>query len=267
MKLIKTADLTKNTPDRTRNSLWPRLALTLGLAVAGLLMLNAAVSGESLASGDDDPAVVRCDPVVVTGPATTTLTFDLYVENVTDLYGADIQFTFDATVAQVVDADPAMPGVQIQPLYDFLVPGFVIKREADNTSGLIWYAATQLNPSPPVTGSGPLARVTFQPQSTAAFTMPVINHQLAGPGGVPLPSVGEACTVVFQPCYDVNADGQVNVQDMIAEAVRWTLTVADPDPDSDPLTPNYEAIYDLNQDGVIDIIDIMLVSSRWLERC
>lgn len=267
MKTTRITDLSNPGRGGILHRVWLRMAVAVVVALAGLAALNSAIGGQSLAAGDDDPAIVRCEPSVVSGPATTTLTVDLYVENAVNLYGADIRFTFDTTLAQVVDADPAMPGVQIQPLADFLVPGFVIRKEADNVSGLIWYAVTQLNPSPPVTGSGALARVTFQPQSTAAFTMPVTNHQLAAPGGEPLPSVAEACTVVFQPCYDVNADGQVNVHDLIAEAIRWPLTAADPDPDNDPLTPNYEPLYDLNHDGVIDIIDIMLASSHWLERC
>ena len=267
MKTTEATDPSTRDQRGILHRVWLRVALVVVVALTSLAVLNVAIGGQSLAAGDDDPAIVRCEPYVVTGPATTTLTVDLYVENAVNLYGADIRITFDTTAAQVVDADPAMPGVQIQPLADFLVPGFVIRKEADNVTGLIWYAVTQINPSPPVTGSGALARVTFQPQSTAAFTVPVTNHQLAAPGGEPLPSVAEACTVVFQPCYDVNADGQVNVHDLIAEAIRWTLTTANPDPDNDPLTPNYELLYDLNDDGVIDVIDIMLVSSHWLERC
>ena len=236
------------------------------LVVAASLALLSLVLPLSAAPGDD-PAVVRCEPALVLGPATSTLTFDIYVENVVDLYGADIRLVFDTTAAQVVDADPSTPGVQIQPLAGFLSPDLVIRRDADNSTGLIWYALTQLNPRPPASGSGALARVTFQPQSTAAFAMPVVNHQLAAPGGVPLASVAQACTVVFRPCSDVTADGQVNVNDLVAVAVRWTLTAANPDPDNDPLTPNYELLYDLNEDGVIDIVDIMLVTSRWLQRC
>lgn len=250
---------------------WRYLALAVAVAAVALAVLSLALSRSARATaaepGVGDPAVVRCEPSVAIGPVTTTLTVDLYVENAANLYGADVRFLFDPTVAQVVDVDPFAPGVQIQPLADLLTPGFVIRRDADNASGLIWYAMTQLNPSPPVTGSGALARVTFQPLSTAAFTMPVVNHQLAGPGGVELPSVAEACTVIFQPCSDVNADGQVDLDDLVAVALRWLLTAADPDPDNDPLTPNYEARYDLDADGAIDVVDIMLVAGRWLERC
>jgi len=245
-----------------------RLALIALVVAAILVSFHGVGPRQSLASPvADDPALVRCEPSVAIGPATTTLSVDIFVEDVVGLYGADIRLTFDTTAAQVIDTDPGMPGVQIQPLAGFLSPDLVIRREADNTTGLIWYAVTQLNPSPPATGSGALARITFQPQSTAAFTMPVINHQLAASGGLPLASVAQPCTVVFRPCSDVTADGQVNVDDLTAVAVRWLLTAADPDPDNDPLTPNYALLYDLNADAVIDIVDIMLVASRWLEGC
>jgi hypothetical protein len=254
-------------PGSSTSGRW-RNVLAVTAAGAGLvLLLLGLVRPSGAAPGVLDPALVRCEPSVALGPATATLTVDIYVENVVDLYGADIRLTFDTAYAQVIDVDPFMPGVQIQPLAGFLSPDFVVRRDADNTTGLIWYAVTQFNPNPPVSGSGALARVTFQPQSTAAFTMPVTNHQLAAYGGLPISSTAQACTVVFQPCYDVTIDGQVNVDDLIAEAVRWTLTAGDPDPDNDPLTPNYEPLYDLNQDGVIDVVDIMLVSSRWLQRC
>lgn len=246
---------------------WQRCGLALLIAGAILALLWLVMGPSAQAGAASDTALVRCEPSLAIGPATTTLSIDIFVENVTGLYGADIQLIFDTMAAQVVDADPFMPGVQIQPLAGFLSPDFVIRREADNNTGLIWYAVTQVNPSPPATGSGAVARVTFQPQSPAAFIMPVVNHQLAAAGGVPLASTAQSCTVLFQPCADVTADGQVNVDDLIAVATRWTLTAAEPDPDNDPLTPNYHALYDLNHDGVIDIVDIMLVSGRWLERC
>jgi hypothetical protein len=242
----------------------------LAVAVVALAALSLAALGDAAAAPEGpgmDDALVRCEPAVALGPATATLAVDIYVEDVVDLYGADIRLLFDTTYAQVVDADPFAPGVQIQPLAGFLSPDFVIRREADNSTGLIWYAVTQINPSPPASGSGALARVTFQPQSTAAFTMPVTNHQLAAPGGVPIPSTAQPCAVVFQPCYDVTFDGQVNVDDLLAEALRWTLTAANPDPDNDPSTPNYEPLYDLDQDGDVDVVDIMLASSHWLQRC
>ena len=85
------------------------------------------------------------------------LVIDIYVQDVVDLYGADVRLSFNTSIAQVVDANPTLAGTQIQPLATFMSPDFVIKKEANNSAGTIWYAATQINPSPPVSGSGPLA--------------------------------------------------------------------------------------------------------------
>ena len=68
-------------------------------------------------------------------------------------------------------------------------------------------------------------------------------------------------------CYDFDGDGEVGVADIMAVAARWRLTAADPDPDGDPATPNYEPYFDVDEDGRITIVDIMLVAAQWGEPC
>lgn len=56
----------------------------------------------------------------------------------------------------------------------------------------------------------------------------------------------------------------------MAVAIRWRLTAADPDPDHDENTPNYEQKYDVAPDipdGIINILDIMTVQAHWGEEC
>jgi hypothetical protein len=55
--------------------------------------------------------------------------------------------------------------------------------------------------------------------------------------------------------------------DLQAVAERWQLSEANPDPDSDLETPNYETRFDLNRDGVITVIDIQLVLAQWGQVC
>jgi hypothetical protein len=64
-------------------------------------------------------------------------------------------------------------------------------------------------------------------------------------------------------CYDFNGDAQVDIIDIQAVAIRWRLTAANPDPDGDPTTPNYEVQYDVDGDGVITVRDIELVAAQW----
>jgi hypothetical protein len=76
-----------------------------------------------------------------------------------------------------------------------------------------------------------------------------------------LAQVAPAVTPVL--CPDVVAPPGVDTLDVQAVAARWPLTAANPNPDGNPATPDYESRYDLDQDGDIDIVDIMLTSSEW----
>ena len=80
---------------------------------------------------------------------------------------------FDTAIAQAEDADSNLGnGVQLQPLGDLLSPDFVVKNEIDNDAGTVWYAVTQLNPSPAVSGSGPIARLFLRGIAPGSFSMP-----------------------------------------------------------------------------------------------
>jgi len=79
----------------------------------------------------------------------------------------------------------------------------------------------------------------------------------------------DTMTVTVQECIfgDFNCDCIVDVEDIMEVASRWRLGAANPDPDNDPITPNYETRFDLDKDGDIDIVDIMLVVVHWGEAC
>lgn len=172
--------------------------IALGVCLVILALGSDLLGRQVLAEkSPDDGAIVRCDPLNASGPANQDLVIDIYVQDVIDLYGADVRLSFDTTIAQVVDADPTLPGTQIQPLATFLSPDFVIKKEANNSAGTIWYAATQLNPSPPVSGSGPLARFTLRALTAGSFALPITSAQLSKAGGIPIPLTIQNCSVAF----------------------------------------------------------------------
>jgi hypothetical protein len=66
---------------------------------------------------------------------------------------------------------------------------------------------------------------------------------------------------------DFDGDGEVGVSDIHAVAQRWSLTAANPDPDDNPATPNYEARFDIDEDGDIDILDVMAVARNFGLQC
>lgn len=66
---------------------------------------------------------------------------------------------------------------------------------------------------------------------------------------------------------DFDGDGVVTLDDMHAVALRWSLTAANPDPDGNPATPNYETRFDMDGDGDVDILDIMAVAKSFGVPC
>jgi len=68
-------------------------------------------------------------------------------------------------------------------------------------------------------------------------------------------------------CGDLTGDGPVDIADIQAVACRWRLSAANPDPDNDPATPNYEARFDLDSDQIISVRDVMLVAAQWGRSC
>ena len=151
---------------------------------AAIVVLSMAIGG-ALSPRSASP-VSGADPVVQIDPASSEVTVDgaadveIVITDVTDLYAASVDLSFDAAVLEVVDADPGRSGVQI---FTGTFPGpsegpsDVTINTADNTAGTIEYDVTLLEPAPPVSGSGTLATVRFR--GKAIGTSPVAFESAA----------------------------------------------------------------------------------------
>lgn len=108
-----------------------------------------------------------------------TVMVDVIAENVTNLYGAEFKLLYDPAMVSVQDVDPQKEGVQVEP-GEFLPAnqGFVVVNQADDAEGTVSYALTLLNPAPPATGTGPLARVTFKVLQEEPFSLEIDNVKL-----------------------------------------------------------------------------------------
>jgi hypothetical protein len=120
-----------------------------------------------------------------------TLAVDVVAENVTSMYGAEFRVKYDPSVLRVQDAAADKDGIQIQP--GSLLPadqGFVVANKVDEAEGTIVFALTLLRPAEPVTGSGPLARITFEMLQDRPSSIDVEHAKLvainpAEPGKMP----------------------------------------------------------------------------------
>ena len=139
--------------------------LVLGLVVMGVSA--APFQTQSAAVGADEATVSLTSPTTIEGCAEAQIA--VWVNDVTDLYGSDIKLSFDPGVLEVVDFDSAELGIQVES-GGFLKPGYVIRNVADNATGAIQYALTQINPTAPASGSGVLFIVHLRARSAQSVT-------------------------------------------------------------------------------------------------
>ena len=156
-----------------------------------VLLLALAVTSSVSAQG---PVVSRLATVSVGSydvAVGDTFTVPVTITGVSNLYGADVKLVFDNTVLQGVSVERGT----------LLSPDFVVRQgfySHPSIKGLYArYALTQVNPTPPVTGSGVLMYVTFRAVAPGTSTL-ALSGILSDRNGVRLPFVtqGGMVTVV-----------------------------------------------------------------------
>lgn len=145
-----------------------------GLATQAQASLSFQPSNVSLAVGADTWITVR-------------------INNVSNLYAVDVRLSFDPTVIQVLDASAAA-GINIEP-GSFPLPEIIVKNEVNNSVGDIWYVVSQQSPTPPVNGSGTLARIHIRGLANGTTTIRFVGHSFATPDGIRIPTTAGTCLV------------------------------------------------------------------------
>lgn len=150
----------------------------VSLLVLGALFVVSAFA--TLALGMPEPAslsaLVYVSPYTQQVDVGGVVTSSVSVMNVSNLYGCSVVVAFDKDkleVLRLVDGG-------------FLTDGFGI-RQFDNATGVITYVYTLLNPSPPASGSGDLARIGMRAKAPGRSGIDLISVLLVSPQGNPIP--------------------------------------------------------------------------------
>ena len=173
-----------------------------------------------------------------------TFTVRVNAEKVTDLAGWQFNLTFNPDVLEVVEVNEG----------DFLKTDggttFFQEGTIDNAGGKIAGLSSALISKNGGTGTGTLLSVVFSAKAEGNSQMALHNFQLGTITGEVIPAGMRdfAITVESKPKWDVNADGQVSVLDLILVAQRLGETVS----------ANSEV--DVNDDGLVNILDLILVA-------
>lgn len=151
-----------------------------------ILIITYLISGSALAQ-QLATATVRILPETLPVLINGTAEFAVEVEDATSLYAFDVTVSFDPELVEVVDADPDLDGIQVA-LGTFVDPGFVLINNADNEQGVLRFAMTQLNPSPPRDGTGVLIVITLRGNQAGGPADLVLERvQLATNTGIEIP--------------------------------------------------------------------------------
>ena len=175
-----------------------------------------------------------------------TFTVHVNAEKVTDFAGWQFDLTFDPDVLEVVEVGEG----------DFLKTGgettFFQQGTTDNTVGEITGLTAALFSDGGVTGTGTLLSVTFLAKAGGESKIDLRNFQLGSSTGEITPAGVQnfIITVESQPTWDVNADGQVSVLDLILVAQHLGSDAS------------ANSKVDVNRDGTINIQDLLLVAQH-----
>lgn len=175
------------------------------------------------------------------------------------VFSYQVTIAYDNTVLTATQA--AIPADQFlkpsNPANIFVVdPGTI-----NQTLGIVTFGATLLGAEAGKTGSGTLATVHFQGAAEGNSTIQIKDLILVDPNTESIPSSSytvENGTISVQAAPvtpgDVNGDGNINIQDMVAAATSFRSVKGD---------ARYNPAADQNKDGVIDIRDFVLIAIAW----
>jgi hypothetical protein len=176
------------------------------------LLTTLIAPAAAISSGIKTEASVAINPPISVTRIGQTITVELYLNSVTDLWGGQVALDFDPAILKVVDA-AGNPATKIQ-RGTFLNPARVTEviNVADNTAGRIEYAATLRNdphnPVPPASGSGSFAIIKFK--GIALGSSPV-TFSVEGANFVHEQLFVQLIDYNLQPIVLPTEDGLVNV--------------------------------------------------------
>jgi hypothetical protein len=100
------------------------------------------------------------------------------------VFAVQFQLRYNPSQAQVIDADPARPGVQVIAGSVFST-GFIAQNTVSTSTGVISFAATLLSGA--INGSTELIRVNWQPVAAGSAPLTLENVILVNTAGNPIP--------------------------------------------------------------------------------
>ena len=174
-----------------------------------------------------------------------TFTFNIHVENISDLAGWQFDVVFDPTALEAVDVSEG-DFLKMDGSSTFFQGGTI-----DNATGKIGGLSAARFSTQGASGTGVLLQVTFKAKAAGETELTLPNLQFGSTTGDSISAIPSPIYITVQERLlpgDVNRDGVVSILDLILVAQQLGQRVP---PDS-PV--------DINGDGVVNIFDIVPIA-------
>lgn len=210
---------------------------------------NIAAFEPPLIAQNQVTTVLRLEPEAQQLNVNDSATVQIWVDDVTNLFGFDIALEFNPTILQVQDADPGQDGVQVQP-GNLLSADIVVRNLVDNGTGNISYIVSQQAPSPAITGTGVLATINFTAIAGGNSDLIFTAAELSDTNGQSIPADRQSGQIIVsQPGGSPTETGTPTLtltptETPIGETPTLTMTLtatatitASPTPTDTPIPP------------------------------
>ncbi|MGB8644398.1 MAG: hypothetical protein WCF84_04125 [Anaerolineae bacterium] len=202
---------------------------SLILAIAAALLLLLSTTARPVAAAPADLSFSPTSAQLTVGSSAVVV---LNLAAVTNLYGYQIEVSYDASK---VSATGAFTDTFLNTIGAFVPPGW----DASCGGGLCRFSATQLNPALPLSGSGPLAQITFTGVAPGLVPLTMTTHYLSDRNGFAIDHTAGAATLTVYGAAIVN--GTVRLQGRSTPITAGTVTLTDSAGKFPPTTTNFSA--------------------------
>lgn len=171
-----------HTPVQRNVGLAPLALVFLLMVLAFAAASNAAAARPMGADQNALSARLEFDPSYRELAVGDVFTATVNVSDVTDLFGYELHISFDPAVLNIVDMDPMRTGVNVT-LGDFVRPDYVAANSADNVTGTLNVAVTQVGDAGH-NGAGALIAIAFQAVNVGQGLVQFSSYGLSNSSGI-----------------------------------------------------------------------------------
>ncbi len=158
-----------------------RLKYLLAGVVFALFLLPVVVPTLAATNG----TLVQVEPTTTQVGVGETVLVQVVAYDVTDLMGVSLRLTFDPTLLDVLDMDPVLEGVQVG-VGGLLGEVVVLSNTVDMEGGHISLQYFRSETFTGVSGSGPIAAITFLGKGPGLSALNLAEISLIDSAGIPL---------------------------------------------------------------------------------